>query len=235
MQTRTLDALVTDEVDFMRSVLPLAGADVVELGCGKAEVARKLVERGLVKRVTALEVDRIQHQLNCAGPVQPGIEFCAGGADDIPLPDACCDIAIMLKSLHHVPVARMDRALAEIQRVLRPGGYLYVSEPVYAGPFNDIIRLFHDEGAVRAAAYAALEKVVAEGGLQDAGETAFDMPLAFADFDDFFSKIVRVTHSELVLTGEALVEVRRRFARHVTSDGAHFVRPMRVNVLRKTG
>jgi SAM-dependent methyltransferase len=230
---RTLDELVTDEVEFMRSVLPLAGADVVELGCGKAEVARKLVERGLVNRVTAMEVDQVQHQLNCAGPVLPGLEFRTGGADDIPLPDARYHIAVMLKSLHHVPVARMDHALAEIQRVLMPGGYLYVSEPVYAGPFNDIIRLFHDEGAVRAAAYAALEKVIATGDLLDAGETAFDMPLDFKDFDDFFNKIVRVTHSELVLAGETLVEVRRQFARHMTGEGARFVRPMRVNVLRK--
>lgn len=42
----------------------------------------------------------------------------------------------------------MDQALAEVARVLRPGGYLYVSEPVYAGPLNEIVCLYNDEGVV---------------------------------------------------------------------------------------
>ncbi len=57
----------------------------------------------------------------------------------------------MLKSLHHVPVESMAQALVDAARVLRPGGHLYVSEPVYAGPLNEVVRLFNDEGKVRAA------------------------------------------------------------------------------------
>lgn len=228
-----LTEMVIDEIDFLRTVVPLAGADVVELGCGKAELARKLIERNLVKSVKALEVDNIQHTHNCAHATLAGLEFLYGGADDIPLPDVTCDLVIMLKSMHHVPVDRMDRALHEIRRVLRPGGYLYVSEPVYAGDFNDIIRIFHDEHAVRTAAYDALKRAVTSGQLEDAGEITFDMPLVFRDFDDFFNKIVRVTHSELALAGDKLVEVRERFGKHLNPQGARFVRPMRVNVLRK--
>lgn len=54
----------------------------------------------------------------------------------------------------------MAQALAEAARVLRPGGHLYVSEPVYAGPLNDVIGLFHDEREVRAAAQAALDEAL---------------------------------------------------------------------------
>ncbi len=233
MQTTHLAEIVADEADFLRTVVPLDGANVVELGCGKAELARKLIELNLVKSVKALEVDKIQHAQNCAGTTLPGLEFLYGGADDIPLPDTVCDLAIMLKSLHHVPMDRMDRALHEIRRVLRPGGYLYVSEPVFAGDFNDIIRVFHDERVVRVAAYDALMRVVASGYMDDMGETTFDMPLAFSDFDDFFNKVVRVTHSELVLVGDKLVEVRERFEKYMSPRGARFVRPMRVNLLRK--
>jgi SAM-dependent methyltransferase len=234
MQKTQLDELVTDEVEFLRTVVALAGTDVVELGCGKAELARKLIERKLVRSVKALEVDSIQHTQNCASATPPGLDFLYGGADDIPLPDATGDLVIMLKSLHHVPVDRMDRALHDIRRVLRPGGYLYVSEPVFAGDFNDIIRIFHDECMVRAAAYNAIQRVVAGGDLCDAGEFTFDMPLAFSHFDDFFNKVVRVTHSELVLAGDKLVEVRERFQNHMSPQGARFVRPIRVNLLRKT-
>ncbi|MEQ1519168.1 MAG: class I SAM-dependent methyltransferase [Usitatibacteraceae bacterium] len=235
IKTRRHMELVKDEVDFLQSVVPLAGADAIELGCGKAELARKLVERGLVKHLTAYEVDQTQHDLNLASPKLAGLDFAFGGADDIALPDASCDLVLMLKSLHHVPMERLDRALQEIRRVLKPGGYLYVSEPVFAGPFNDIVRIFHDEGVVRAAAHAALTRAVSSGLMIDAGEIEFDMPLAFANFDDFFNKIVRVTHSEMVLVGDKLQDVKSRFEKHMTPEGARFVRPMRVNVLRAPG
>ncbi len=73
----------------------------------------------------------------------------------------------------------MDAALAEIARVLVPGGWLYVSEPVFAGPFNELMRLFHDEQAVRAAALAALARA---HGARGAG----------AGFDDV-ARLVNVT------------------------------------------
>ncbi len=40
----------------------------------------------------------------------------------IPLPDACCDVVLANHMLYHVPL--IERALAEIRRVLRPGGRL---------------------------------------------------------------------------------------------------------------
>ena len=49
-----------------------------------------------------------------------------GGAQAIDLPADSIDLVIMLKSLHHVPTELMDRALAEIHRVLKPGGLAYL-------------------------------------------------------------------------------------------------------------
>ena len=224
---------VTDEIDFLREVVPLANARVIELGCGKAELSRRLIERGLVRAVTALEVDARQHATNVGSNPPSGLTFLAGAAEAIPQPDESFDVALMLKSLHHVPVDSMDVALREIRRVLVPGGYLYVSEPVYAGDFNDIVRLFHDEGVVRAAAYRALRRAVDNGVLDDVAEHVFDMPLTFRDFDDFVDRIVRVTHSDIRLPDAIADEVRTRFERHMTSTGARFVRQMRVNVLRR--
>ncbi len=155
-----------------------------------------------------------------------------GGADEIPLPDASCDVVLMLKSLHHVPIARMDRAFAEMRRVLVPGGYAYVSEPVYAGPFNEIVRLFHDEGAVRAAAYEAIQRAVRAGVMESVAQIAFDAPVEFADFDDFDRRLIRTTTAGRTLPPATREAVRRGFERFMTPAGARFVRPMRVNVLR---
>ena len=225
--------LITDELELLRRLVPLAGARVVELGCGKAELARRLLERGLVASVQAFEVDVVQHARNLADPHLVNLQFLSGGAEAIPLDAGCCEVVLMLKSLHHVPIPLLDQALREIRRVLVSGGHLYVSEPVYAGEFNEIVRLFHDEGEVRAAAQAALRRAAGDGVLAWLGATVFDMPLAFRDFADFHDRIVRVTHSSHDLDAATLAEVRRRFDRHMTPQGARFIREMRVDVLRR--
>jgi ubiquinone/menaquinone biosynthesis C-methylase UbiE len=225
---------IADELLFLQSLVSLDGADVAELGCGKADFARRLVERAGVARVEAFEVDRVQHRKNLDGPAHPKLAFRLGGAERIDLPDASVDGVVMMKSLHHVPVQHLDGALVEIRRVLKPGGWLYVSEPVYAGEFNEIVKLFHDEGEVRAAAYAALQRAGRAGVLEAELEREFMAPLAFRDFRDFAEKVIRATHSEHVLTDSLTEEVRRRFEDHMTPAGAKFTRPMRVNLLRRT-
>lgn len=44
-----------------------------------------------------------------------------GDAMRIPLPDSCCDVVLANHMLYHVP--QIEEAVAEIHRVLRPGGY----------------------------------------------------------------------------------------------------------------
>ena len=230
--THASTRLVTDEAGFFQEVIPLRGARVVELGCGRAAFARSLLQRGIASSVDAFEVDAAQHAANLAAPSVAGLRFGMAGAEAIPLPDRSRDVVVMLKSLHHVPMDLLDRALGEIARVLAPGGWLYVSEPVYAGDFNDIVKLFHDEGEVRAAAYAALRRAADAGVLRWDREIVFDTPLGFRAFDDFVDRIVRVTHSQIALDPAVEAEVRRRFAGFEGPGGAHFVRQMRVNILR---
>jgi ubiquinone/menaquinone biosynthesis C-methylase UbiE len=226
-------AFVADEVLFLQSLVPLEGAHVAELGCGKADFARALIARAGVVRVDAFEVDRIQHAKNLASAPNEKLAFHLGGAEAIALPDASIDGVVMMKSLHHVPMEHLDGALAEIRRVLKPGGWLYVSEPVYAGEFNEIVKLFHDEGEVRAAAQAAVLRAAKAKVLDLEVDREFMAPLAFRDFADFETKVIGATHSSHVLTPERLGEVRRRFEAHVTPDGAKFTRPMRVQLMRR--
>ncbi len=134
--------LIDDELEVLAELVPLAGQRIIELGCGAAPLARTLQTRHPDSRVSGLEVDERQHAKNLAAP-QPGLAFIAAGAQAIPFPDASFDLALMLKSLHHVPMPLLAQALGEAARVLRPGGHLYVSEPVYGGSFNEVIRVFN--------------------------------------------------------------------------------------------
>lgn len=225
--------LVTDELELLASLVDLPRHPrVIELGCGAAHLSRKLLQRLPGSTVTGLEVDERQMGKNLQKP-QERLTFVQAGAQAIPFADQSYDLALMLKSLHHVPLDLLDRALAEAHRVLRPQGLLYVSEPVFAGALNEVMRLFHDEEVVRAAALAAVHRAVASGTWEQVGEVRFEMPVHYRDFAEFEQRMIGVTFVEHKLDAATLGAVRTRFEPHMTADGAHFVRPMRVNLLRR--
>lgn len=222
---------VADEAEIIEELLSLRGASVLELGCGKADKTRLVAQTAAA--VLALEVDPIQLAANQASDAPANIRFAHGGAERIPAPDDSFDVVMMFKSLHHVPTERMDDALAEIRRVLKPGGVAYISEPVYAGDFNEILRLFHDERAVREAAFAAVAKAVSTQTLSLAKQTFFLQPMHFDDFSQFEERIIKVTHTDHRLSPELLDAVRNAFDRHLSPDGATLHMPIRVDLLRK--
>ena len=224
--------LVADELELLEALAPLDGARIVEAGCGAAQLARELLRRHPTAEVCALEVDERQHAKNLAEPASR-LHFQLAGAQEIPHADASFDGGLMLKSLHHVPAPLMDRALAELARVLRPGGWLYVSEPVYAGEFNELVRLFNDEGAVRAAAQRALDRAVASRCWEAAAERRFDTPVAFRDFADFEARLMRPTFADHRIDETLRATVRSAFERYGGPDGARFLRPMHVRLLRR--
>mgnify|MGYP000891236511 FL=1 len=224
--------IVTDELSVLADLVPLAGQDIIELGCGAARLARQLLDRYHDAQVTGLEVDARQHAKNLAAP-RGRLRFVAAGAEAIPFPDASFDLALMLKSLHHVPMASMARALGEVARVLRPGGHLYSSEPVYAGALNEIVRLFNDEGTVRAAAQAALDEALRTGAWEQVAERRFEMPVSYRDFADFEQRMMRPTFADHRIDDAKLAEVRAVFEPHCGPDGARFTRPMLVRLLRR--
>lgn len=216
--------------------LPLEHARLLELGCGAALTTRRLAESFAVHEIVAMEVDRIQHEKNLQISDLPNVTFMYGGAQAIALADSSVDAVIMLKSLHHVPVADMDSALSEIARVLRAGGLAYISEPVYAGDFNDILRLFNDEKRVREAAFDAIRRAVERGLFILEREIHFNSVTRFEGFEEFERRILGATHSDFHLDDALHQRVRERFLPHVADDGiAEFLTPLRVDLLRKPG
>jgi ubiquinone/menaquinone biosynthesis C-methylase UbiE len=225
--------LLCDEYAVIAAELPLEGTQVLELGCGKAEKTRVIAQSGKIASILALEVDTIQHERNQQIRDLPNVEFRHGAAEAIPAGDCAFDIVMMFKSLHHVPLDKMDIALSEIRRVLKPGGLAWISEPVYAGEFNEILRLFHDEKAVREAAFSAVCRAVEDGRFQLVRQRFFSTPGHFDSFEQFEERIIRVTHTDHQLSADLLDRVRRKFAVHLAAEGANFRNPLRVDILRK--
>lgn len=232
LPTKTTPDIVQNELDLLASLLPLAGKQIVELGCGAAKLTRELLERHPDCAVTGVEVDARQHAKNLASP-QRGLTFLSGVAQAIPVGDASHDMALMLKSLHHVPVAEMAQALADIARVLRPGGHLYVSEPLFDGALNEITRLYNDEQVVRLAAQAALDAALATGAWKQVAQRHFMVPVHFDDFAQFEQRMVQQTYADHRLSADTLARVRQTFASNLGPNGADFLQPMLVRLLQR--
>lgn len=225
--------LICPETDIYHRLLEMNNKHIVELGCGNADITREIATSGAGRRVSAFEVDEIAHNANLQITDLPNVSFELAGAEEIPLEDASADLVMMFKSLHHVPQELMAPAMREIHRVLKPGGQLYVSEPLFAGDFNEILRLFHDEQQVREAAFHTLRQAVENGMFELAEEIFFNSPLRFENFADFENKIIGATHTEHQLDETLYRQVKLRFENHMSEDGAHFLMPIRVDLLQR--
>ncbi len=235
MQLKAPDAdRVLNEHELYAELLQLDGKNIVELGCGTAIHTERLAGADRGRTVMAFDVDTVQIERHQQRTDLPGVSFELGGAESIALPDASADVVCMFKSLHHVPLAALDTALDEIARVLKQGGLAYISEPVFAGEFNEIIRLFNDEEVVREAAFEAVKRAVDAGHLELVEEIFFLTPSRFTDFSDFEQRILGATHLDLALSPTTLAEIKARFEACQAADGsAEYQVPMRVDLLRK--
>lgn len=235
MRLRDADGGPVLDERVLLDALPLASmpARALELGCGTARQTRLLAAGGRFSSILALEVDRRQHEKNLAIDDLPGVRFALGGAQEIPAPDGSVDAVFLFKSLHHVPVDLLGRAFEEMHRVLAPGGLVYISEPVFGGDYNEILRLFHDEERVREAAFEATRDAVDKGLFELVSQTFFLAPVRYKSFAEFEEKVIQVTHTEHRLSPELYQRVRAKFEAHLGEDGARFQAPFRVDLLRK--
>lgn len=220
------------ESEIYNRLLSLDNKHILELGCGSADITRNIAKSGVNRKITALEVDEIAHEKNLQLTDLPNVTFALSGAQEIPLQDASVDVVFMFKSLHHVPIKFMDRSMLEIRRVLKPGGLLYISEPVFAGDFNEVLRLFHDEEKVRFAAFNTIKNAVDKGLFKLVEETFFNSPMKFESFAEFENNTIKATHSNHKLDEQLYKLVKKRFEQHLGKDGANFLMPIRVDLLQ---
>lgn len=232
--TRPINKTVSSEAEIYSSLLPLQGANIIELGCGSGVTARAIVKDFSPTSYVACEVDRHQHDENVSALDHSGIDFIFAGAESIPFEDSSFDVLLMFKSLHHVPVEKMGQAMAEMHRILKPGGTAYVSEPLYSGEFNDLIKIFHDEKDVREAAFEAEKKAVENGLFQLSSQQFFYLSREFKDFQDFENKLVKVTHTSHEIDDATYKEIKSKYYSNADKKGsAKFYAPMRVDLLTK--
>lgn len=110
--------------DFTRRVLEADGTSrVLDAGCGTGRIARRLADRGCA--VTGIDLS--PGMLAMARRDHPDLEVAQGSVTDLPFPEAAFDGVLCWYSLIHLTDDELPVALAEVARVLRPGGLVLVA------------------------------------------------------------------------------------------------------------
>lgn len=109
-----------------------SGARLLDYGCGPGRWVRRFQGRGY--RYSG--VDLVESMVELARAHNPGADIRPLDGDRIPFADAQFAVVTSIAVVHHNPYAEQQRILAELRRVLRPGGWLLLFESVgrHAGP-----------------------------------------------------------------------------------------------------
>lgn len=213
-------ALLVDVAQLIQGLQLTPGMTVLEFGAGTGWLARVLTQLGC--RSILLDVSptalRMAQELYTRLPVigdRPAPQYLAFDGRRIDLPDASVDRVIVFHALHHVPNA--DAVLAELARVLRPGGIVGCAEP---GPRHSKTPMSQFEMRT----YAVVENDVdvhriwrsAEAcGFSEMRLALFHAPpfhVSLAEYEDFLAGGA---------TGVRWVDATRGFLRHVRTFFLH--------------
>jgi ubiquinone/menaquinone biosynthesis C-methylase UbiE len=215
----------------LRTILPtLCGVTILDVGCGEGRLAADLAAAGAL--VTG--VDPSASALDRARALAPAATFVCAGAEALPFPAASFDAVVIVNALHHVPASIMDLALSEASRVVRPDGTIVVIEPLAEGSFFEALRPVEDEGAVRAAAQAALGRAAATGMVRLRKTMTYTRRDLFRSADDFLERIVAVDPARAAVVSAGRAGLRAHVEAVAGRNGAEQIRldqPIKVDIL----
>lgn len=184
---------------FLDRLAMRPGARWMDIGCGTAALSATILARCAPAAV--LGVDPSEGFLaHARHHVTDGrAEFRLGDAQALPADDAAFDAVVSGLVLNFVP--DQARALAEMRRVVRPGGCIAAYVWDYAGGMQ-MMRHFWDAAAALDPAGAGgrdealrfplcrpgpLRALFESAGLRGVEVTAIEVPTVFRDFDDYWT------------------------------------------------
>ena len=146
-----------------------SGQSVLDVGCGTGSLtlAAKAVAgasgqvHGIDPSPEMIEVSRKK-----AARKHVDIDFRIGVIEDLPFPDASMDVVLSSLMLHHLPGDLKRRGLAEVARVLKPGGRFFAVDmtPGAHGAGHNIARHFTRGGS---ADLSSMTPLLSETGFRD--------------------------------------------------------------------
>lgn len=106
------------------------GDSVLDVGCGTGEVT--LLTKTRAKDGNVYGIDPAPEMITVArkkaARKKIEIDFRVGVIESLPFPDASMDVVTSSLMMHHLPDDLKVRGLAEVYRVLKPGGRLLIAD-----------------------------------------------------------------------------------------------------------
>ena len=122
--------------EYVEQILPLAASElagfgsVLDVGCGDGQISRLLAAAG----AAVVGADPTWNQIDVAQRRGGGAAYVRSGAAELPFADASFDAAVACLVFEHID--DVDGAIAEIARVVRPGGRFsfFLNHPLLQTP-----------------------------------------------------------------------------------------------------
>jgi ubiquinone/menaquinone biosynthesis C-methylase UbiE len=164
---------------FRRALLPLLAQaelephhSVLDIGCGTGTLAILIKQSHPTVNVTGVDPDSraLARATRKASRARVTATFDRGFADALPYADGTFDRVLSSMMFHHVPKEEKPSVLAEVRRVLKPGGRLHLLD--FAGGTHSVLAQALHGRQASASANDRLLARMREAGLADAIRTA---------------------------------------------------------------
>lgn len=170
----------------------------LDVGCGTGALTQTILERAEPSQVVGIDPSAGFVAYARAQVTDPRARFDLGDGQALPYADGSFDAAVAGLVLNFLPDPA--RGVAELARVVRPGGLVAAYVWDYAGKM-ELMRHFWDAAVALDPAAAvldegrrfplcsppALRRLFGAAGLQRVAVRAIDVPTRFRDFDDYWT------------------------------------------------
>jgi ubiquinone/menaquinone biosynthesis C-methylase UbiE len=157
------------------------GGTVLEIGCGQGAGVDVIFRRFDAAHVCGIDLDPVQidrARKRLLEKYAGRVTLMQGDAERLPFANASFDAVFDFGALHHVP--DWQRSIAEIRRVLKPGGTLFFEEVTRAALQRWVYRMFFEHPVENRFSDAEFLAEMERLGLRSAG------PLRRTLFGDIF-------------------------------------------------
>lgn len=153
------------------------GTRVLEIGCGTGNLALAAAARHPAASVVGLDPDddALARARRKAGRRRLDVRFDHGYAQELPYADASFDRVLSALMFHHLGADEKRAALAEVGRVLAPGGTLHLMDiggPATASSHGMIARLLRRSPVLDDNLGDRIPELMTAAGLEGAAEVA---------------------------------------------------------------